>query len=178
MIASSIAAAGIGSAPAWKATPSSSVSANWSSPNSASASARASRTTPASVRVRSVMRRRTASASGKETVGSTTIAPVGTFADEIAATVRHDEVVARFDGLGGDQQVGAEVEVALALGRPARRLERRAADLDVGDDRAALLREAGLVEPAHVAPGHEPGGGEDLGHRRHPGAADARRSAR
>ena len=53
--------------------------------------------------------------------------------------------------VGGHEEVGAEVEVAL---RPPRRVRRRSAsaELDVGDDRAALLREAGLVEPAGRTP--------------------------
>jgi hypothetical protein len=45
-----------------------------------------------------VIRARTASASGNETDGSTTISPVGTFVVDTAATVRHGDVVARFAG--------------------------------------------------------------------------------
>ena len=176
--ASSIADAGSGSAPVWKAAPSSSVSANWSSPNSASAE-RAGVDDHAGVRpgpLGDALQHRVGVGERDRRVDDHRPGRHLRRRDRRDRAPRRGRGEVR--GLGGDEQVGAEVEVALAVGRPARGLEPRPADLDVGDDRAALLREAGLVEPAHVAPGDEPGGREDLGHRRHARCRRCRRAAR
>jgi hypothetical protein len=48
--------------------------------------------------------------------------------------------------VGGVEDVEAKIQIRAAVGNLVRSVERRVGDLDVGDHRAALLRQAGLVE--------------------------------
>ena len=80
---------------------------------------------------------------------------------------------AQLGPVGGDEGVTAEVQVAFAVAELGGSLGRPGADAQVGHDRAALLRQAGLVEGAHLAPVGGEGGAEDLRDGHHAGAADA-----
>src|SRR5207253_9212360 len=59
-----------------------------------------------------------------------------------------------------------------------RRVPRAGADLQVGDDGAALLGEPGLVEAAHVLASGQGGGAEELVHGDDAGPADAQHTDR
>src|SRR6185437_663744 len=80
---------------------------------------------------------------------------------------------AQLGSVGGDEGVAAQVQVALAVAELGGALGRPGADAQVRHDRAALLRQAGLIEGAHLAPVGGEGGAENLRDRHHPGAADA-----
>ncbi len=86
-----------------------------------------------------------------------------------ASRLRLVEVI----GIGGDEEVEAQVEVGPARGHLVGGHQRPRGHLEVGDDGAALLAEPGLVEPAHVPAVQQRRGAEDLAHRHHAGAADA-----
>ena len=88
----------------------------------------------------------------------------------------HRPVLARgaeLGAVGGDEGVAAEVQVAFAVAELGGALGWPGADGQVGHDRAALLRQAGLVEGAHLLPVGGEGGAEDLRDGHHAGAADA-----
>ena len=106
-------------------------------------------------------------------VGSTTIAPVGVWCVETTATVRSGSAVKRLAGDGGAEQVEAEVGVDAAGDGAVGALVVVFEDADVGDHRAALLGEAGLVEAAHLLAVDQRRHADDLGHRHDAGAADA-----
>ncbi len=83
--------------------------------------------------------------------------------------VRGDEVLLA----PRSEQVEAEVEVHAPRRHLARGGQRLARDAQVRDHRAALLREARLVEPRHVQAVEQRGHAEHLVHGHDAGAADA-----
>jgi hypothetical protein len=76
-------------------------------------------------------------------------------------------------GVGGHQQVEAEVEIRRAGRDLVGALDRLERDLEIRDHRTALLAEPGLVEPPHVPPVQQGRGAEDLVDGHDPGPADA-----
>ncbi len=86
-----------------------------------------------------------------------------------AAGSGHGEV----PGVGGDQEVTAKVEVALPCGCLVALPGGGRADLDVGDDRAALLGQPGLVEGPDLTAREHARSSKDLGERDHASAAHA-----
>ncbi len=70
------------------------------------------------------------------------------------------------------QQVACQVKVAVGGGQLVGLVDRLGRDLEIRDHRTALLRQAGLVEPADEASVEERGDGQRLGNGNDAGAAD------
>ena len=119
------------------------------SPNSPAASARPIDVAVASARETSSRRPVRASSSGYGVVGWATIAPVGVGATEPMTTVRWRLGADAVGVAGRHEEVEREQAVDARAVGVVRRRHGAAAEAQVADDRAGLLRQAGLVEAAH-----------------------------
>ena len=110
------------------------------------------------LRIRSVV----ASTSGNDTAVLVTTCRSGDSVVDTTAMAALRVCHGQVPGVRGDQQITAEVEVTLPRRGLVALLDLACTDLDVGDDRAPLLGESGLIERANLTARDPAGRAQDL----------------